>query len=352
MPSTIELKLNQPVFSLIDKMADFFSLLKVDFDSYDLKEKLEFKRIEYLLLRKKEVFPIFDNYFGKLWILIKDLDQKLYRQAKNYYEQKMFCFLGKDIEINTHIRLKPFGYGGDFVTMNYIYDYHKDKYLGKSTYQKFINHYTCNIEVARSNIRRKDYIKNLILDYLSKDKFSPKRILSIGCGSAREVEELIRENKIKSPVNFLLVDFESEALFYVKERLNALKFDKDLIKVSFIKTDLIGLLKDKDLRNKFSSIDFVYISGVFDYLSDRLCKRITRDIVSVLNKNSIFLIANMSFERASHRAYYEIFGEWVMFHRKKEDMVSWVQLLKDGFSYKLLEIDGCKGYHFLQIKSV
>lgn len=351
MSNIIELQLPQAISFLIDEMANFWNKIKADFDSYDQKEKLESKRIEYLLLRKKELFLKFNNYFEKLWVLIKDLDQKLYKQTKAYYEEKMFNFLGKDIEINMHIRSKPFGYGGDFLTMNYIYDYHRNKYLGATTYQKFINHYTCNIEVANSNIRRKNYIKDLIIEHLLYNTSEPKRILSIGCGPAREIEELIKENKIKSSVNFLLIDFESEALAYVKEHLGVLKFNRDLVKINLIKTDLIRLLKDKILKSKISSVDLIYISGVFDYLSDRLCKRITKDALCLLNKKSTLLIANMSAERASHRAYYETFGEWNMFHRKKEDMISWVKSLSGDFSYKLLEIDGCKGYHFLQVKS-
>lgn len=342
--------IDSKIFVLIDKMIDFLSGVKNDFDNFDKNCDSQKDQIEYLEFRKKEIFQEFDVFFDQLWAMVKDLDQKEFKLVKKYYEKKMFLYLGDGIEINTHIRSKPFGYGGDFITMNYIYDYHEGRYLGETTYQRLINNYTCNIDVARSNIIRKNYIKKLIFDF-SNTRDGVKKILSIGSGPAREIEELIREQKLNTPFIFSLVDFESEALLYVKERLRNLKFDKDMIKIEFIKTDLIKLIKDDTFKNKILSMDLVYISGVFDYLSDRLCKKLTCELASFLSTNSTILIANMSLEKAKHRAYYEMFGDWVMVHRKKEEMINWVSSLnRCDFSYEIREVSECKSYHFLTIK--
>lgn len=323
----------------------FWDEIKKEFDVFDKKEASCKIRENFLIDKKNSLFPKFDKYFDLLWEHHNSLDVEEKLNFKIEYERLMYLYLGNGIEINTHIRSKPLGYGGDFITMNYIYDYHADKFLGDTTYRKLINHYTCNIDVSCSNIARKALIKKAICDVLDKNKKA--RILSIGAGSAREIEELIKEGKINSDVSFYLVDFEAKAVEYVRNWIK--EYNLKSAKIELIKTDLINLLKNDKFRKTLSNMDLIYISGVFDYLSDRICKKITKDIAQLLNEGCSLMIANMSIERQRHRAYYELFGEWNMYHRTEKEVLGWVRDLSKDFRSEIMHTN-CKSYHFLQIK--
>ena len=71
-------------------------------------------------------------------------------------------YLYEGSEINQYIRRKPLGYAGDYVTMNYIYDFNDKKYLGETLFERLLNRYTCSTDVANSNIHRKEYLKRKI----------------------------------------------------------------------------------------------------------------------------------------------------------------------------------------------
>ena len=333
----------------INRMVSYFLDIKKYFDDFDNKEKEESKRINFLLSKKKDIFQKFDLFFCELWKMVNGVDPKIYKAYQKYAMDRMHPYIVEDIEVNRHIRSKPFGYGGDFITMNYIYDYYSNNYLGRTTYQKLINHYTCTRDVAYSNIVRKDYIKSKITEVVNICS-GDCRILSIGSGSARELIELLKEKKINQKVKFYCLDFEAQAIEYIKNDLSKVSYDKSKVVIDFIKTDLINLVKNNNKKFDLSSMNLIYISGVFDYLSERLCTRITSRVFSWLNAKGVLIIANMSLENAQHRGYYEFLGDWVMIHRKKKELINWLKSIREKSDYELFNIPHCESYHFVKIR--
>lgn len=327
-------------------LRDFLRALKEEFDGYDIRLAGEREKEVALNSRKREVFEKLDVYFEVLWSDFSSLPKGLFEQHKAYFERQMMPYLAENIETNTYIREKSLGYAGDYVMMNLIYDYHQRKFLGKTLYAKLINHYTCNIDVAQSNIQRKEYLKSKLLEFMA-DGNRPQ-ILSVGCGPAREVTELLREGKLNGHVTIHLLDIEKNAVDFVAGELKRIDFDRSKIKINLYLLDLIEIIKNKRVAALFKEIDLVYISGVFDYLSDRLSERVLRGMFNITKKELI--VFNMSFENARHRAYYEIFGEWVMRHRKKEDLLKWTESLSGNYRAQIENCPKCKSYWVLKVE--
>ena len=234
--------------------------------------------------------------------------------------------------------------------MNYTYDYNNQtrKYLGDSSFQKLINFYTCITPIWSSNIVRKDFLKNKILEVInSKDR---TEIASIGSGSLREILELVKENKIKRYTNFMCLDLEQKALNYVKDEMSKINNEsKDNLNIEYVHKNIIGLIKGQGINKHF---DLIYVSGVFDYLSDKLCSKVTRNLFDLLVKDGMLIVCNASLEKASHRGYYEYLGDWVMIYRTKEEMLEWAKGFENTSEVKFEESNLPASYWFMSIKKL
>jgi hypothetical protein len=328
----------------VEEFRQYLSRLKVEFDGYDRDLKEEAARLQLLESRKPEVFRALDVHFAQLWDLFKRANGDPVGWHKLYAEKVLLPYLYKGVEINEYIRTKPLGYAGDYVTMNYIYDHHRDHYLGRTLFTKLINNYTCNTTVASSNIFRKDFLKKKIRDLVAGKP--GQTILSVGCGPAREVVELLKEGALQGPLTIHLLDLEKNAINYVKKELAALSYDRKQIKISLHLLDLIEIVKNKKIKELFKSVDLVYVSGVFDYLSERTSRRILKSLFEITSKELI--VFNMSLENAEHRIYYEVLGEWVMYHRKREDLLKWGEGLGDEAAISIIDYPQCKCYWILR----
>lgn len=320
--------LDENFISLTKEIDDYLQALKRKFDDFDKQNRDERNQIAFIEKHRKEDFGKLDNYFEKVWAIIKNLNKDKYIVYQNYFQHKLHSFREGKLEINNHIFNKPLGYPGDFMMMNYIYNYNGTKnYLGKSTFEKFISNYTCNVPISCSNIKRKEFLKEKIAETLENNE--KVKILSIACGPAREMTELIREGKINKPTDFKCLDFEKRALDYIENEIkNIEKAQKELLSIEYICRDITSIIRDKALKDRLKEQDLVYAFGIFDYLSERMGSRLIKELFQLVKKGGKLIICNISLEHSSHRGYYEFLGEWNMIHRTEDEMLGWAKELE------------------------
>ncbi|MCM8762988.1 MAG: methyltransferase domain-containing protein [Candidatus Omnitrophica bacterium] len=342
--------LDKEFVSLTEDFRRFLEDIKENFDKFDKINKDERRQIDFICSNKKKIFRKIDNYFAKAWEIVKDFGREQYIAHKNYYYKILHSLFGEIIEINKHIYEKPLGYPGDYIIMNYIYDYHGDsRFLGNSSYEKLINNYTCNIPISCSNIKRKEFLKEKIIKVL-KTKTKAK-ILSVASGPARELIELLKEGKINKPLSFICLDFEKRALDYVSNEINKIEAEKkQFISIEYICRDIVGVIRDKELKEALKDCDLVYASGILDYLSEKIASRLTKELYQLLQNEGELIICNVSLEKSSHRAYYELLGDWNMVHRTKEQMLDWTKGIENVKEIIFEEPRGGSNYLFLSIK--
>lgn len=338
------MKLKEDFLYHVASLKSFLAKVKEDFDTIEINLSSKDKD-DYVRANHRSIFERLDSFFDSLDKDFSLLNEEEFGFYKDYYVKEMFPFLADSIDTNSYIREKPLGYAGDYVTMNLIYDLNNSGFLGKTMYSRLINFYTCSIDVANSNIYRKNFLKDKILEFLTIKEHPV--FLSVGCGPAREVIELLKENKIQKSAIFHLLDLEKNALNYIKDELSKIEFNREDIKINYYLSDLLEIIKNKRTAELFSNVDFIYVSGVFDYLSDRACKKVVQNLAQIARNEVVFF--NMSLENARHRSYYEVFGEWVMYHRKKEDVLRWTDGLI-GFSSSIVDFSDCRSYWILRVK--
>lgn len=330
----------------VESLKEILRVTKDELDQFNISSMYVDKE-KILLSAAEKLFPVLDAYFDEFWEYFLSFKDHVLDEKRCFFNQMLYPYLGKSIETNTYIRSRPLGYAGDFVMMNYIYDYHDKRYLGDSLYSMLINRYTCNINVAKSNIARKDYIKNSILQTLTANKNAA--ILSVGCGSAREIIELLQEGKIEKGT-FHLLDLEKKAVAYVQRQLSNLVYDKTKIDIHFYVMDLVEVIKNDQFFSLFANVELLYASGVFDYLSVRVARKTFARLFSITKKDLI--VFNMSLENARHRAYYEVFGDWRMYHRTKEELLEWGVDLTGNKIFKVENPVGCNSYWILKASKI
>ena len=297
--------------------------IKGEFDEFDQSRKSPDDQLHFLNNKKTLLCPIFDQHFAKIWQLVKELDKKAFEAHRCYYQKHLLPILGFP-EVNNHIYTKPLGYAGDFITMNYILDQY-NKFIGKTSFEKFVNNYTCSIPISLSNISRKEFLKSQLLNAIGEYP-EPVKITSIASGPARELIDLLNEKQIKKDVLIRLFDFETKAFAYIKEELGKIKKSMN-VKLEFIQDNLINLIRKPESRAKIICQDFIYAFGIYDYLNDIVALKLTSILFDSIKANGTLLICNASINKSSHRAYFELLGGWEMIYRTKEDMLHWTNKL-------------------------
>lgn len=341
-------KLDENFVSEVKRMKRLLQGLYNRCKKYDLLNTDEDKRVEFIDMNKEEIFRSFNAHFDGLGKIIETFDREKYLLHREYYQAMIAKYMLDPIEINHHIKSKPLGYAGDYMVMNYIYDYHKGGYLGRTTFEKLINHYTCNIDISLSNIKRKQYFKEKIMQALVRRDSAD--ILSLGSGPGREIIELIEEGKINKPIRFTCLDLEARALEYIKGRMRKIpKSKKQKITIAYVNRNVIGLIRNK-LNKQDSQYDLIYASGLFDYLNQRTASKLISNFYGLLSYGGELIICNADADNTRHRAYYEMLGEWELIYKTRQQMLSWTKGLKYTQRISFANIQGGSNYLFLEIK--
>jgi extracellular factor (EF) 3-hydroxypalmitic acid methyl ester biosynthesis protein len=125
-------------------------------------------------------------------------------------------FLGSPFAHRTYH--KPLGYAGDYEMMNMI---HRNQPEGRSLYEKLIHLLLVSQWPARSVRNRIAHLGENIFRETARVARGKNgaRILNVGCGPAREVQDFLRKTQLSNQAEFTLIDFNEETLAYAGQRL-------------------------------------------------------------------------------------------------------------------------------------
>lgn len=181
---------------------------------------------------------------------------------------------------------KPYGYAGDFKIIDDIY-----KNSPTTTgYDRLFDNYFLTSAISTAVRNRKEDFKREILKHVNQYPLTKKlEIMNLASGSAREIKEfLVDNNGVRNRVHFNCFDIEPKAHEYAKELLREYK------NVSFIVENIIKLALIKDINRKVGKgYDFIYSTGLFDYLNHKTSVKLIANLKNLLNEGGALLIANV-----------------------------------------------------------
>lgn len=210
-----------------------------------------------------------------------------------------------------YIQTWPRGFVGDFRAVDMIID-RKEK-TSPSSLGGMIGKFALNTLIAQQH-REKVRIQAEMIKEICKKALTPK-IMSLGCGSSRDLEQARYEIK-ESRARVLLVDFDPEALKESKQRLSEI--------IGQIDTILVDIRRLKSFFKKISEegwkFHLIYAVGLFDYLPDIIIRKMLSNLFeSFLFSGGVLMFTNVV-QGNPYRAWMETMANWTLIERSKEDI--------------------------------
>ena len=201
---------------------------------------------------------------------------------------------------------KPRGYSGDAVLIDYMYRLKscgiEDSYIGREL------HGELSLAGSVSAVRwRANHIAKEI------EKFQQKMgrkidVISVASGHLRELAYI---NNANEKINrFVCIDQDKQSNHVVRKAYSHLPFME-------IIDDSINYIYKRKLEGQ--EFDFIYSSGLFDYLNDKLASRMIEVLYSNLREGGQMIIPNF-LKGIQEKAYMETFMKWNLIYRNEEDM--------------------------------
>lgn len=217
---------------------------------------------------------------------------------------------------------KPLGYAGDYEMMNMI---HRNQPEGNSLYEKLIHLLLVSQWPAKSVRNRIAHLREHILNETARTSRAGKsaRILNIGCGPAREVQDFLRATHLSNRAEFTLVDFNEETLLHANNKLAETK--EKFARRTAIKSRQLSVyeLLKNTRRNDLGAdkYDFIYCAGLFDYLAPDTCRALVNLWYDSLMPGGLMLIANMN-DTKPFRHFIEFILDWQLIYRDSREIFS------------------------------
>ncbi len=208
-------------------------------------------------------------------------------------------------ELINHGRSKPYGYSGDFQMIDWTYL----KHIGLSSARGQLWDRFYHRQIApRAVCGRKDRFGQTLAE-IAKHISGTIMVLSVGSGPAREIKEGAEyANLSPDRLKVICIDNDQRALDYAKEVIgpqwsNSIAFEN----------------RNALRYQPKSSYHLVWISGLFDYLEERLAVHLLKLMLSGVAPGGRLVLGNFA-ETHATRPWIEWCGDWFLIHRTLRDM--------------------------------
>jgi extracellular factor (EF) 3-hydroxypalmitic acid methyl ester biosynthesis protein len=218
--------------------------------------------------------------------------------------------------------MKPLGYAGDYQMVNMMLNAPIE---GANLYAKIVNAWCLHQGAPAAHRKRIDMLIEHLVNESRRAKQTGKRlrVMNIGCGPAVEIQRFIRESELSENCDFQLMDFNDETIAYTDARIKAAMRESGRhANITFVHKSVDELLKEvAGLRGEQNRdiYDYVYCAGLFDYLSDRTCKRLLQHFVNWTVPGGLVVATNVHSSNPV-RYFMEHIMEWHLIYRDETRM--------------------------------
>ena len=221
---------------------------------------------------------------------------------------------------------KPAGYPGDFEIMNYVYDWQRE---GADVYGQLIHR--IGLDVSECIATRMQVVRKVIGDVVrARANGSPVNILSLGCGSAREIQlHLADPEAPNASVVFTLIDQEENALGYAYDKAYPLTLSaKPQAKVRALNVSFTEVLRGGKWLEDLGPQDMIYSVGLIDYLVDKRARALAERLYERLAPGGLLIVGNMNETELSNLWPMEFITDWHLYYRTEPEMLAWTANMK------------------------
>jgi len=212
---------------------------------------------------------------------------------------------------------KPLGYAGDYGMVNQLLG---DPLQGATLYDQLVNCVLLHADFPQGHRNRVAMLHRLLSEKATEAAAQGRRIrvLSIGCGPAAETQLFLATHPTPEVADIDLLDFNRETLDWTAARLSSImEGTGKQANVRTIEESVYELAK-RSPQSEVAEYDLVICAGLFDYLTDRFCKRVVAYCVAKTLPGGTTLVTNVRSTSDTH--FVEVLMEWKLILRAEPEV--------------------------------
>ena len=269
----------------------------------------------------REFMQFFHEKVEELNHIVKNFNQKEHQQHGFYFRRQLWDLI-LCCALMARTNLKPRGYAGDSEMMKMIY---LDDYQGDTTFCKLIQKYTVGVPAAQSVRNRRTLIMEMLRKFRQSNCRAPQeqiKILSVACGPAFEIEDILRSPADFEKYHFTLLDQDPIALKEAAQFISGIekKYGASAA-VDYVNISVRFMLGKKPFKTDPGKFHFIYSMGLFDYLSTPVAKAITNKLYQLLMPGGELVVGNFHASNPS-KHFMEYWGDWHLIHRTEQEFIN------------------------------
>ncbi len=218
---------------------------------------------------------------------------------------------------------KPLGYAGDYEMVNMILgDPLRD---ASSLFAKIVNLCFLKNPPAEAHRNRIRVLTGHLVEETRRVARlgRPARILNLGCGPAQEIQNFLAQHPECEAAEFTLLDFNDETIEFTRQILGdyCQRYHRST-PIHLVKKSVHQVLKESSHASdegEGGAYDFIYCAGLFDYMSDRICKRLSDIFYEMLAPGGLLLATNVDASKPFRHSM-EYLLEWHLICRSPAEV--------------------------------
>lgn len=283
-------------------------------------DRFETEREAILALMQSST-PALSSFFERFEVVARQIEPELQPAHRAFCRRLLHPFLLSSPFMH-RIFAKPLGYAGDYEMVNMIL---RDPFEGSSLFAKLLNVYILRQAPAEAHRNRVAYLTEKLIHETNRvaqcGQFA--RILSLGCGPAKEVQNFLAQHDLCERAQFTLLDSDDETLRHVSGVLETIKRNhRRTTSIKLVKKSVQQLLKRAGKPKQDGvEYDFIYCAGLFDYLTDRVCKSLLELCYDLLAPGGLLVATNVD-PTNPIRNIMDYMFEWHLIYRNGQQFSS------------------------------
>jgi extracellular factor (EF) 3-hydroxypalmitic acid methyl ester biosynthesis protein len=330
------------------------SAYKKIFDDLDSQYREEPKEVKTSVQRAiidsegRKFLKFFHETVEELNSIVVGFSQEEHQQHGYYFRKQLWNFI-LCCALMKRTNLKPRGYAGDSAMMKMIY---LDGFQGETTFCKLMQEYTIGVPAAQSVRNRRTLIMEMLHKYSQTHCFERQgkiKILSVACGPAFEIEDILRSPDEFEKYHFTLLDQDPRALRDAAEFVSDIekKYDTSA-SIDYVNISVRLMLGKSPFKNDPGKFHFIYSMGLFDYLSTPVATAIINKLYQLLAPGGELVVGNFHVSNPS-KYFMEYGGDWHLIHRTERELKNLLSKSSPAEISVIFEDTGCQ--MFLGIKN-
>jgi len=306
-------------------LQSFLEELRLWLDQIDLAVRAfpsgDRQQMELAILHSLHALPAIGSLFERFEVAATSVAQESVAAHRAFCRRQLHPLL-LCAPFMHRIYTKPLGYAGDYEMIDMII---RNDGEGSSLFAKLLHLFILDQAPARSVRNRVGYFVERFIEESSRVSTLGRcaSIFSLGCGPAREVQNFMAEHPMSDRTQFSLLDFNEETLRHTSQCMEDVKRRYHRrTRIKLIKKTVHYLLKASGKPGPADQgYDLIYCSGLYDYLSDRVCKALNTYLYDQLLPGGLLIVTNFDPSNPIRQIQEHLF-DWFLIYRDGQQLAA------------------------------